>query len=178
MTLVYDMDGCRLVSLVTHNESLWQRRRCITYWGRDKMPPFCWDHFPIFFLEWRPLNFDSNFIEVCLLKKVSFDRNEYCLTYCLGDEHEPNHYLNLFWSISVANICVTEIKGQELPTPHKTYRTRAPAIKPGSSWEKVHIKSSHSPFKSQIYSNSIDRVVLCQLVWYYDHMTSKSCRKS
>ena len=64
------------------------------------------------------------------------------------------------------------------PTPHKTYRTRAPAIKPGSSWGKVYIESSHSPFKSQIYSNSIDRVVLCQGVWYYDHMTSKSCRKS
>ena len=65
-----------------------------------------------------------------------------------------------------------------LSTPHKTYRTRAPATKPGSSWEKVYIRSSHSPFKSQLYGNSIDRVVLCQGVWYCDHMTSKSCRKS
>ena len=64
------------------------------------------------------------------------------------------------------------------PIPHKTYRTRAPATKPGSSWEKVYIKSNHSPFKSQLYGNSIDRVVLCQGVWYCDHMTSKSCRKS
>ena len=65
-----------------------------------------------------------------------------------------------------------------LPTPHKTYRTRAPATKPGSSWEKVYIKSNHPPFKSQLYGNSIDRVVLCHGVWYCDHMTSQSCRKS
>ena len=63
-------------------------------------------------------------------------------------------------------------------TPHNTYRTRAPATKPGSSWQKVYIKSSHSPFESQIYSNSMARVVLCQGVWYYDHMTCNSCRKS
>ena len=63
--------------------------------------------------------------------------------------------------------------GSLLTTPHKTYRPRAPATKPGSSCEKVYIKSSHSPFKSQIYNNSI--VLFCvrvsdiMIIWHLSH---------
>ena len=37
----------------------------LTHWGQDKWPPFSRRHFQMHFLEWKCINFDSDFTEVC-----------------------------------------------------------------------------------------------------------------
>ena len=37
----------------------------LTHWGRDKWPPFSRRHFLMHFLEWKCINFDLDFTEVC-----------------------------------------------------------------------------------------------------------------
>ena len=37
----------------------------LTHWGQDKWPPFSRRHFQMHFLQWKCINFDSNFTEVC-----------------------------------------------------------------------------------------------------------------
>ena len=40
----------------------------LTHWGRDKWPLFSRRYFQMHFLEWKYLNFDSDFIEFLFLK--------------------------------------------------------------------------------------------------------------
>ena len=40
-------------------------RYILTHWGRDKWPPFSRQHFQMHFLEWKCVNFDKDFTEVC-----------------------------------------------------------------------------------------------------------------
>ena len=42
-----------------------QHIRVKLHWGRDKWPPISWRHFQMHFLEWKCMNFDSDFTEVC-----------------------------------------------------------------------------------------------------------------
>ena len=39
----------------------------LTHWGREKWTPFHRQHFQMYFLQWKCLNSDSNFTEVCSL---------------------------------------------------------------------------------------------------------------
>ena len=47
--------------------TLWLQMCCndLTHWGRDKWTPFRRRHFQVHFLEWKCLNSDLNFTEVC-----------------------------------------------------------------------------------------------------------------
>ena len=38
---------------------------CLTHWGRDKWSPFSRWHFQMHILEWKCINFDKDFTEVC-----------------------------------------------------------------------------------------------------------------
>ena len=40
-------------------------RPLLTHWRREKWPPYSRRHFEIHFLEWKCMNFDQNFTEVC-----------------------------------------------------------------------------------------------------------------
>ena len=37
----------------------------LTHWGRDKMAAISRRHFQIYFLEWKCMNFDWDFTEIC-----------------------------------------------------------------------------------------------------------------
>ena len=54
-----------LCLLIFHYSPLDRIDICITHWGWDKWPPFARRHFQMHFLEWKYINFDGDFIEIC-----------------------------------------------------------------------------------------------------------------
>ena len=56
----------KCISASTHTKtrlSEWSQH--LTHWGRDKWPPFFRRHFQMDFLEWKCVDFDYDFTEVC-----------------------------------------------------------------------------------------------------------------
>ena len=47
------------------SRSLASMSKYLTHWGRDKWPPFSRRHFQMDFLEWKCMNFDLHFTEIC-----------------------------------------------------------------------------------------------------------------
>ena len=50
---------------ISHDINLMPNASLLTHWGRDKWAPFSRRHFQMYFLEWKCMDFDWDFTEVC-----------------------------------------------------------------------------------------------------------------
>ena len=72
-----------------------------------KWPPFCRQHFWMYLLEWKCMNFDYNLTEVRTFLGVELTIFQHWFRKWLGANQVTTHYLNQWWHSLLAHICVT-----------------------------------------------------------------------